>query len=145
MIISGYVYKFGNTIGDSEISFDKDTLCVWIYEKVMCRPTTIFCLPKYPEMYHLYDPADAIGVCKFKIKDDGIYCSVTTIDTPYGRIMNSMSDEDIKKNFRFGFQVVYPHSEIKNNKICKYGTFEIPYIVLSESCLKYPVEEIERN
>lgn len=144
MIISGYIYKFGEKIGNSDLSFDKDTICLWFYEKVMCRPTTIFCLPIYPEMYHLYDVADAIGVCSFQIKDDGIYCNVTTLDVPYGRNISSLSDDEIKKSLRFGFQVVYSSAYIKDNKICKMGTFEIPYITLTSSNITNPVEEIER-
>ena len=145
MIISGYVYKFGEKIGNSDLSFDKDAICLWFYEKAICRPTTIFCLPIYPEMYHLYDTADAIGVCRFQIKDDGIYCNMTTLDTPHGRNISSLSDDEIKKNLRFGFQVVYSSGDTKGNKICKMETFEIPYITLTSSNIKNPVEEIERN
>ena len=144
MIISGYVYKFGNKIGNSNLSFDKDAICLWFYEKVMCRHTTIFCLPIYPEMYHLYNAADAIGVCSFQIKDDGIYCNVTTLDVPCGRNISSLSDDEIKKSLRFGFQVVYSSADIKDDKICEMGTFEIPYITLTSSNIKNPVEEIER-
>lgn len=144
MIISGYVYKFGEKIGNSDLSFDKDAICLWFYEKAICRPTTIFCLSIYPEMHHLYGTADAIGVCRFQIKDDGIYCNVTTLDTPHGRNISSLSDDEIKKNFRFGFQVVYSSGDTKDDKICKMKTFEIPYITLTSDNIKNPVEKIER-
>ena len=83
-------------------------------------------------------------ISDYIIKNDGIYCSVTIIDTLYGRIINSMTDEDIKKNFRFGLPIIVSSDDIKDNSICTYGTFEIPYVVLSECYTKYTVDKIER-
>lgn len=147
MKLSGYVYKYGNKIGNSDCIFDTDAIKLLFWEK-LAKETKMMCFYDYPKnvMREIPSISDAIGVCDFVIKEDGIYCTMITLDTVYGRALNKISDAILKDNLRFGFVAVSDHeySVRKDNPNTIYRAFEIPYIVLSDACLHYPILEIER-
>lgn len=105
-----------------------------------CDHKKTMCFLEYPDnvMKQIPSLADAIGVCDFEIKEDGILCSVETLDTYYGRILNEMSDDELKGNLQFGFLA---RGKIKDNLMTD---ILIPYIVLQCNSFHYPVEHIER-
>ena len=149
MKITGYVYKFGNTIGNSDYRFDTQSICNLVYD-MKCDHKKTMCFLEYPDnvMKQIPSLADAIGVCDFEIKEDGILCSVETLDTPYGRIIKEMTDDDIENKLTFGYVGVFSRADSvsKEDKNLIQSNFRIPYIVLSSSAIThdYKVDKIER-
>ena len=147
MKLSGYIYKFGNKIGNSDYIFDTDALKLLFWEK-LAKETKVMCFSDYPKNVTKVIPniSDALGVCDFVIKEDGIYCNMVTLDTIHGRALNKISDDILKDTLRFGFTGVFDHEYSVSNedKNTIYRAFEVPYIVLSGDCFHYPILEIER-
>lgn len=149
MRITGYVYKFGNNVGTSEYVFDTESLCD-LFNSMRCDHTKTMCFLEYPDNVMTKIPcvADAIGVCDFEIKEDGILCHVETLDTQYGRLIKALTDADIKNRLTFGYVAVFSRADSvsKEDKNLIQSNFRIPYIVLSTSTIthNYKVDKIER-
>ena len=114
MKISGYIYKFGNRIGSSSVVADKES-----FVSAVTKLDRIPCLMEYPTDCNNF--------------------SIDVIEgTPYSRILNEMSDDELTGNLQFGFLA---RGEIKDDLMTD---ITIPYIVLQCNSFHYPVEHIER-
>lgn len=134
MKISGYVYKFGNKIGSSNVIADKES-----FVRATTKLDRIPCLMGYPEDCTNFGGHNVVGYAYCDVMPDGVFASVDVIEkTPYSRILNKMPDDELKSNLHFGFLAI---GTIKDNLMTDITT---PYIVLQCNSFRYPVEHIER-
>ena len=102
MIISGYVYKFGNEIGSSGTVASTESIknAVTRFGKEFNH---VPCLLGYsrdvPDRAVIggYNMSDVLGYATLKVCDDGIYAFVKVIETLAGRIILNMLDHEIKE------------------------------------------------
>ena len=134
MKISGYVYKFGNRIGSSNVVADKES-----FVSAVTKLDRIPCLMGYPTNCTNFGGHNVVGYSYCDVTPDGVFASVDVIEgTPYSRILNEMSDDELTGNLQFGFLA---RGEIKDDLMTD---ITIPYIVLQCNSFHYPVEYIER-
>ena len=134
MKISGYVYKFGNKIGSSNVIADKES-----FTSAITKLDKIPCLMGYPEDCTNFGGHNIVGYAYCDMMSDGVFASVDVIkETPYARILHGMSDDELKSNLHFCFLAI---GKIKDDLMTD---ITIPYIVLQCNSLHYPVEHIER-
>jgi len=149
MIISGYVYKFGNEIG----SFGT-VACTESIKNAVTRFGKEFnhapCLLGYsrdvPDRAVVggYNMSDVLGYATLKVCDDGIYAFVKVIETPAGRTILSMTDHGIMEQLKFGFALYGERvdTDAKSSILC--GNITIGYITLAEDNIHYQIDKIER-
>ena len=134
MKISGYVYKFGNRIGSSNVVADKES-----FVSAVTKLDKIPCLMGYPTDCNSFSEHDAVGYAYCDVMPGGVFASVDVIEeTPYAKILNEMSDDELKGNLQFGFLA---RGKIKDDLMTD---ITIPYIVLHCDSFHYSVEHIER-
>lgn len=134
MKISGYIYKFGNRIGSSSVVADKES-----FVSAVTKLDRIPCLMGYPTDCNNFSMHKVVGYSYCDVTPDGVFASVDVIEgTPYSRILNEMSDDELTGNLQFGFLA---RGEIKDDLMTD---ITIPYIVLQCNSFHYPVEHIER-
>lgn len=120
MKISGYIYKFGNKIGSSNVIADKES-----FVRAITKLDKIPCLMGYPTDRTNFSMHDAVGYAYCDVMPDGVFASVDVREgTPYSRILNEMSDDELKSNLHYGFLAI---GNIKDNLMTD---ILIPYIVL---------------
>ena len=134
MKISGYIYKFGNKIGSSNVVADKE-----YFVSAATKFDRIHCLMGYPTDCNSFSEHDVVGYAYCDVTLDGVFASVDVIEgTQYSRILSEMSDDELTGNLQFGFLA---RGEIKDDLMTN---ITIPYIVLQCNSFHYPVEHIER-
>lgn len=134
MKISGYIYKFGNKIGSSNVIADKES-----FVSAVTKLDKIPCLMEYPTNCTNFGGHNVVGYAYCDVKQDGVFASVNVIEgTPYSRLLHEMSDDELKSNLHSGFLAI---GEIKDDLMTD---ITIPYIVLQCNSFRYPVEHIER-
>ena len=149
MIISGYIYKYGNEIGSSGTVASTESI-----KNAVTRFGREFdhvpCLLGYsrdvPDRAVIggYNMSDVLGYATLKVCDDGIYAFVKVIETPAGRIMLNMPDHEIMEQFRFGFALYGERIDTDANGSTLSGNITIGYITLSEDNIHYKIDKIER-
>lgn len=149
MIISGYVYKFGNEIGSS-----RTVACTESIKNAVTRFGKEFnhvpCLLGYsrdvPDRAVIggYNMSDVLGYATLKVCDDGIYAFVKVIETLAGRIILNMLDHEIKEQFRFGFALYGERIDTDANGSTLVGNITIGYITLAKDNIHYKIDKIER-
>lgn len=149
MIISGYVYKFGNEIGSSGTVAHTESI-----KKAVTRFGREFnqvpCLLGYshdvPDRAVVggYDMNDVLGYATLKVCDDGIYASVRVIETLAGRIILNMLDYEIIEKLKFGFALYGERGDTDANGLTLVYNIAIGYITLSEDNIHYQIDKIER-
>lgn len=149
MIISGYVYKFGNEIGSSGT-----VACTESMKNAVTRfgreYNHVPCLLGYsrdvPDRAVIggYNMSDVLGYATLNVCDDGIYAFVKVIETPSGRIILNMLDHEIKEQFRFGFALYGERIDTDASGSTLVGNITIGYITLSEDNIHYKIDKIER-
>ena len=134
MKISGYIYKFGNKIGSSNVAADKES-----FVSATTKLDKIPCLMGYPEDCNNFSMHKVVGYAYCDVMPDGVFASVDVIEgTPYSRLLHEMSDDELKSNLHSGFLA---RGKIKDDLMTD---ITIPYIVLQCNSFHYPVEHIER-
>lgn len=134
MKISGYVYKFGNKIGSSNVIADKES-----FVSAVTKLDRILCLMGYPENCNNFSMHKVVGYTYCDVMPDGVFASVDVIEgTPYSRILNEMSDDELKGTLQFGFLAM---GKIKDDLMTD---ITIPYIVLHCDSFHYSIERVER-
>lgn len=149
MILSGYVYKFGNEIGSSGT-----VACTESMKNAVTRfgreYNQVPCLLGYsrdvPDRAVIggYNMSDVLGYSTLKVCDDGIYAFVRVIETHSGRIILNMLDHEIIEKFRFGFALYGERIDTNANGSTLVGSITIGYITLSEDNIHYKIDKIER-
>ncbi len=132
MKISGYIYKFGNKIGSSNVIADKES-----FVSAVTKLDKIPCLMGYPADCNNF--SESVGYAYCDVMPDGVFASVDVIEeTPYARILNEMSGDELKGNLQFGFLA---RGKIEDDLMTD---ILIPYIVLHCDSFHYSIERIER-
>lgn len=149
MIISGYVYKFGNEIGSSGT-----VACTESMKNAVTRfgreYNHVPCLLGYSRDVHDraviggYNMSDVLGYATLKVCDDGIYAFVKVIETPVGRTILNMSDYEIMEQFKFGFALYGERIDTDANGSTLVGNITIGYITLAKDNIHYKIDKIER-
>ena len=149
MIISGYVYKFGNEIGSSGTVACTESIKNAVtrfgreFNQVPCLLGYSWDVPD-PTVVVGYNMTDVLGYATLKVCDDGIYAFVKIIETPAGRTILSMADSEIMKQFRFGFALYGERIDTDANGSILCGNITIGYITLAEDNIHYQIDKIER-
>lgn len=149
MIISGYIYKYGNEIGSSGTVAATESIknAVTRFGKEFNH---VPCLLGYsrdvPDRAVIggYDMNHVLGYATLKVCDDGIYAFVKVIETHAGRIILNMLDHEIKEQFRFGFALYGERIDTNVNGSTLVGNITIGYITLAEDNIHYEIDKIER-
>lgn len=149
MIISGYIYKYGNEIGSSGT-----VACTESIKNAVTRFGREFnqvpCLLGYSRdvpdhaVVGGYNMSDVLGYATLKVCDDGIYAFVKVIETLAGRIILNMLDHEIIEKFKFGFALYGERIDTDANGSTLFGNITIGYITLSEDNIHYKIDKIER-
>ena len=149
MIISGYVYKFGNEIGSS-----RTVACTESIKNAVTRFGKEFNhVPRIlgyiwdvpdPTVVFGYNMTDVLGYATLKVCDDGIYAFVKVIETPAGRVILNMSDHEIMEQFKFGFALYGERIDTDVNGLTLVDNITIGYITLAEDNIHYQIDKIER-
>lgn len=149
MIISGYVYKFGNEIGSSGTVACTESMKNAVTR--FCREYNhVPCLLGYsrdvPDRAVIggYNMSDVLGYATLKVCDDGIYAFVKVIETPVGRTILNMSDYEIMEQFKFGFALYGERIDTDANGSTLVGNITIGYITLAKDNIHYKIDKIER-
>lgn len=133
MRITGYVYKFDETFGNYDRKIAKDEIISQECEKSMLVPVPV--LSNFMNSLTCPNITDMIGKATLKIDDIGIYTDITVFNhTQEGRIIESLTDEQIKNELNLGLALlgsVDENSEFMNFRKINYivlGTFVSSHI-----------------
>ena len=149
MIISGYIYKYGNEIGSSGTVACTESIKNAVtrfgkeFNHVPCLLGYLIDVPD-PDVIDRYNMNDVLGYATLKVCNDGIYAFVKVIETPAGRIILNMPDHEIKEQFKLGFALYGERIDTDVNGSTLVGNITIGYITLSEDNIHYEIDKIER-